>query len=63
MIMIKNFLGVWKEATKEQAEDFYKHFATHATAIKNSEKQGYFNKHHIRGGHVLLDGAVEAVGE
>lgn len=59
MIEIKTFLGEWKEVTKEQAESFYNHFCRHATAIKQEEKQEYFNKNHIRGGYILLNGTVK----
>lgn len=63
MLEIKAFFGEWKEATKEQAESFYKIFCEGATAIKWEDKQKYFNEHHIRGGHVMLNGKVETTEE
>lgn len=58
---IKTFLGEWKEVTKEQAESFYNHFYKHSTAIKKEEKQKYFNKNHIRGGYITLNGEVKTI--
>lgn len=63
MLEIKSFFGDWKEATKEQAEAFYKTFQNGSTAIKADDKHKYFNEHHIRGGHVLLSGEVETAEE
>lgn len=63
MIEIKTFFGDWKEATKEQAEAFYKTFQRGSTAIKAEDKHKYFNDHRIRGGHVLLSGKVETTEE
>lgn len=63
MLEIKAFFGEWKEATKEQAESFYKIFCEGATAIKWEDKQKYFNEHHIRGSHVMLNGKVETTEE
>lgn len=63
MLEIKAYFGEWKEATKEQAEHFYKTFCECATALKGNEKREHFNKCHIRGGHILLDGTVETTEE
>lgn len=63
MIEIKFLFGDWKEATKEEAEKFYRTFQEGTAAIKTEDKQEYFNKHHIRGGHVLSTGKVETVEE
>lgn len=63
MIEIKFLFGDWKEATKEEAEKFYRTFQEGSAAIKTEDKQEYFNKHHIRGGHVLSTGKVETVEE
>lgn len=59
MVEIKTFLGKWKKATKEEAENFYKHFCEHSTAIKKEDKQNYFNKNHIRDGYITLNGEVK----
>lgn len=58
MIEIKTPLGKWKEVTKEEAEKFYKHFCKHAITIKQEDKRSYFNKNHIRGGYIALNGEV-----
>lgn len=63
MIEIKNFFGDWKEATREQAEAFYKHFKQNVTVIKWEDKQKYFNDNYIRGGYVSLRGKVETIEE
>ena len=63
MLEIKAFFGEWKEATKEQAESFYKTFCEGATAIKWEDRRKYFNEHHIRGGHVMVNGKVETTEE
>lgn len=63
MLEIKAFFGEWKEVTKEQAESFYKVFCEGATAIKWKDRQKYFNDHHIRGGHIILNGKVETTEE
>lgn len=63
MLEIKAFFGEWKEVTKEQAESFYKTFCEGSTAIKLQDKQEYFNKHHIRGGHIMANGKVETTEE
>ncbi len=63
MLEIKAFFGEWKEATKEQAERFYKTFCEGSAAIKWEDKQKYFNEHFIRGGHVMVDGTVETMEE
>lgn len=63
MLEIKGFYGDWKEVTKEQAEHFYKTFCEGATALVGKEKKEFFNKNHIRGGHVLLNGTVETTEE
>lgn len=63
MIEIKPFFGDWKEATKEQAEEFYRTYQDKSTAIKSYDKHSYFNDHHIRGGHVLLSGKIETTEE
>lgn len=63
MLEIKAFFGEWKEATKEQAENFYQTFLCGATAIKCEDRQKYFNEHHIRGGHVMMNGKVETTEE
>lgn len=63
MLEIKTFFGDWKEVTKEQAEMFYEHFLEHATAVAWNDRHDYFNKNHIRGGHVLLNGKVETFQE
>ncbi len=63
MLEIKAFFGEWKEATKEQAENFYKTFCEGSTAIKWQDKQDYFNKHHIRGGHIIANGKAETTEE
>ena len=47
MLEIKAFFGEWKEATKEQAERFYKTFCEGSAAIKWEDKQKYFNEHFI----------------
>lgn len=59
MLEVKAHFGEWKEVSKEQAESFYKTFCEGSTAIKCEGKQKYFNKNHIRGGHVLMNGTVE----
>jgi hypothetical protein len=59
MLEIKSFLGEWKAVTKEVAENFYKHFCKHATAIRWEDKQKYFNENHIRGGHVEFNGKIK----
>lgn len=53
MLEIKSFFGGWQEVTKEQAERFYREFYTSSTAIHSLDKKDYFNKNHIRGGHVI----------
>lgn len=63
MLEIKTFFGDWKEVTKEQAERFYKTFREGSTNIKQKDKHKYFNEHHIRGGHVMLNGKVETAEE
>ena len=63
MLEIKTLFGDWKEVTKEQAEMFYEHFFEHATAVAWNDRHDYFNKHHIRGGHVMLNGKVETFEE
>lgn len=63
MLEIKTFFGDWKEVAKEQAEMFYEHFFEHATAVAWNDRHDYFNKNHIRGGHVLLNGKVETLDE
>lgn len=63
MLEIKAFFGEWKEVTKEQAESFYKTFCKGSTAIKLQDKQECFNKHHIRGGHIMANGKVETTEE
>lgn len=63
MLEIKTFFGEWKEVTKEQAESFYKVFCEGATTIKWKDRQKYFNDHHIRGGHIVLNGKVETTEE
>ena len=63
MLEIKAYFGEWKEATKEQAEHFYNTFCECATALKGDEKRKHFNKCHIRGGHVLMNGTVETTEE
>lgn len=59
MLEVKTFLGDWKSVTRKEAESFYALFIKHATAIKTSEQNAYFNTHHIRGGHAMLTGEVE----
>lgn len=63
MLEIKLYFGDWKEATKEQAESFYKTFCDGATGIKGEDRQKYFNDHYIRGGHIMLNGKVETTEE
>lgn len=63
MLEIKNLFGEWKEATKEEAERFYNNFYEKSSAIPISKKHKYFNDHHIRGGHVMLNGKVETTEE
>lgn len=63
MLKIKAYFGEWKEATREQAEHFYNTFCECATALKGDEKRKHFNKCHIRGGHVLMNGTVETTEE
>lgn len=63
MLEIKAFFGEWKEATKEQAESFYKTFCEGATAINWEDRQKYFNEHHIKGGHIMLNGKVKITEE
>ena len=63
MLEIKAYFGEWKEVTKEQAEHFYKTFCEGTTALKGDEKRKHFNKCHIRGGHVLMNGTVETTEE
>ena len=63
MLEIKSHFGEWKEATKEQAEHFYKTFCEGATALIGDEKRKHFNKCHIRGGHILIDGTAETTEE
>lgn len=63
MLEIKSFFGDWKTVTKEQAEDFYRTFQNGSIAIRGEDKHRYFNKHHIRGGYVLLSGEVETTEE
>lgn len=63
MLEIKTFFGDWKEVTREQAEAFYNNFYNGSQAIKMIDKHKYFNKYHIRGGHVLLTGKVETTEE
>lgn len=63
MLEIKAFFGDWKEATREQAEKFYKTWYEGSQNIAESSKHKYFNEHHIRGGHVLLNGTVETTEE
>lgn len=59
MLEIETFVKGWKEATREQAEAFYRVFKEGSTAIRWQDKQQYFNDNHIRGGHVLANGKVE----
>lgn len=59
MLEIKTFFGDWREVTREVAENFYNLFCEKATAINSFERRDYFNKNHIRGGHVLLNGKIE----
>lgn len=59
MLEIKTFLKGWEEVTRERAEEFYIVFKEGSTAIKQQDKQQYFNDNHIRGGHVLANGKVE----
>lgn len=63
MLEIKAYFGEWKEATKEQAESFYKTFCKGSTGIKCQDKRDYFNKHHIRGGHIMAIGKAETTEE
>lgn len=63
MLEIREFFGEWKETTKEQAESFYKTFCEGATTIKWEDRQKYFNEHHIRGGHVMVNGKIETTEE
>ncbi len=63
MLEIKAYFGDWKEVTKEQAEKFYKIFCDGATAVKLEDRHKYFNEHHIRGGHIILNGKVETIEE
>lgn len=64
MLEIKSFSGDWKEATKEQAEDFYKIYRKGSVVIEGADEElKYFNAHHIRGGHVLLSGKIETTYE
>lgn len=63
MLEIKTLLGTWKSVTREEAELFYGFFNKNATSIKSTEKHEYFNKHHIRGGNVMLNGKVETAEE
>ena len=63
MLEIKAFFGEWKEVTKEQAESFYKTFCDGSTNIKCQDKRDYFNKHHIRGGHIMAIGKAETTEE
>lgn len=63
MLEIKAYFGEWKEVTKEQAEHFYKTFCECSTALVGDEKRKHFNKCHIRGGHILMNGTVETTKE
>lgn len=63
MLEIKEPFGEWKEASREQAEAFYKTFCERATAIRWENRQKYFNKYCIRGGHVMTNGTVETAEE
>lgn len=63
MLEIKAYFGDWKEATKEQAENFYKTFCDGSLAIKCEDRYVYFNEHHIRGGHILRNGKAETTEE
>lgn len=63
MLEIKFLFGEWIEATREEAESFYKTFCDGATAIKGKDRQKYFNEHHIRGGHIMANGKVETTEE
>ena len=63
MLKLQAYFCEWKEATKEQAEHFYKTFCEGANALKGDEKREHFNKYHIRGGHVLINGTVETTEE
>lgn len=63
MLEIKSFFGDWKQATKEQAENFYRHFYKTSTAIKAEDRRKYFNMHHIKGGHILRGGTAETTEE
>ena len=59
MLKIKAYFGEWENATKEQAEHFYRTFFEGATALKGDKKRERFNKYHIKGGRVLTNGTVE----
>lgn len=63
MLEIKAFFGDWKEVIKEQAEAFYNTWYEGSQNITESNKNKYFNEHHIRGGHVLITGKVETTEE
>lgn len=49
MIEIKAFYGDWKEATEEQAIEFYNSFCTGSTVLTLTEKEKDFNNNHIQG--------------
>lgn len=59
MLEIKTFFGDWRKVTKKEAENFYEVFIENASAIISYQRHDYFNKHHIKGGHVLMTGKVE----
>lgn len=60
---VKDFFGDWHEVTKEKAAQFYELFMENVTAIPFIKRQDYFNTHHMRGGHVLMNGKVETTPE
>ncbi len=59
MLEIKTFSGDWKEVTREDAEAYYKRFCETATEVAVIERHNMFNKNHLRGGHVMLNGRIE----
>ena len=63
MLEIKMLFGNWKEATKEQAEKYFDTWRAGATNIPAAKKREYFNEHHIRGGHIMLNGKAETTEE
>ncbi len=63
MLEIKMLFGNWKEATKEQVEKFFDTWRAGATNIPAAKKREYFNEHHIRGGHIMLNGKAETTEE